>query len=194
MKEDITPELTSGKPKQKHYYSRKGAKGVAVNTSLVLWCISLIIAVFSFRRRMHAPNSRILCLKHRFLPLAALSLFGGAITFAALPKTEVYVSGRSGLSFIFEMSHFHRQLLERTMLAEDNAYFPNADVNEVTSIVDNYLKENKKKNPYTNEPIALEDSPGNYTVFKDERGIILRDYSENGFPSDFALTAKPDKR
>ena len=46
-----------------------------------------------------------------------------------------------------------------------------------------------QRNIFTGEAIRWEDSPGNFEVLKDERGVVMRLYERNGFPREYVLIA-----
>ena len=58
---------------------------------------------------------------------------------------------------------------------------------EVGNILEEYHKSKDSKNMFTGEKVRHEDSPGNYTIYEDERGVILRQYSMSGYPQDWVI-------
>jgi hypothetical protein len=73
------------------------------------------------------------------------------------------------------------------MFAEDHDDFTGNGKNEITELVAGHFESNDTTNIYTGEPIRHEDSPGDYTIIEDERGVVWRTYSQGGYPDDYVL-------
>ena len=106
-----------------------------------------------------------------------------------MPKVEVNVL-RGGLAIPARYEMWNVM----GMLSIEHDGFRGKTRDEVETIVEGYFVKNGVKNVYTELLIRKEDSPGNYAVLEDERGIILRWYAESMSPFDVVLTAAEDGR
>ncbi|MHC4482139.1 MAG: DUF2330 domain-containing protein [Planctomycetota bacterium] len=194
IEEDIVLELRTDEPSQKHYYSRRGARGTGLVLCLSTWCILVIVLTGIFYTTIESKNGRKFYLVRIIIPAALLSLLLWGVTYAALPKVEVKALGGKRLPrLIYDYLENQNRLQEKLAMAVEYSYFKDMQIHEVIGIVDDHFRSKASKNAYTGERIKHEDSPGNYTVFQDERGIVLRNYSIQGYPHDFVLTSRPEK-
>ena len=69
---------------------------------------------------------------------------------------------------------------------------PSNSKDEIAELVAGYFESNDTTNFYTGEPIRHEDSPGDYTIVEDERGVVWRTYSQGGYPDDFIVKPAPE--
>ena len=187
MAEDIILELKLSKPYQKYYFSRMGAGETGLIASLIAWCLlfTILIAVFGSKGK---KGNKWKALFNITIFTLSVSLLVGAVAYAVLPKVDV-----QAISFVRMIMFDGRLVQEGFEIAEKYDYFEKLNVGETIQLVDDYFVSKDTKNIYTGEKIKCEDSPGNYIVFKDERGIILRVYSKEGYPYDCVLTSKPTK-
>jgi len=193
MTEDIVVALATDQPSQEHYYSRQGATQTAAMASLTTWCILLPVFTGLFYITIESRKGRKFYLLRIIIPCALLSLLLWAVTYALLPKVEVITTGNRKPPALIDYSENHNMLLEKRALARENNYFKDDEIQEIVTAVQAYFKSKDYKNAFTGENIMREDSPGNYTVFEDERGVVLRNYSRGGYPYDFVLTSEPEK-
>jgi hypothetical protein len=193
MAEDIILELTTDQPYQEHYYSQQGAKHTAVVASLTAWCILLPVFTGLFYITIESKKGRKFYLLRIIVPSALLSLLLWVCTYTLLPKVEVVSTGNRRPPFLIDYRANRNMLLEKEALAQEHDYFKDVKIHEIMTAVETHFKSKDYKNAYTGEDIKHEDSPGNYTVFEDERGVVLRNYSREGYPHDFVLTSKPQK-
>ena len=68
------------------------------------------------------------------------------------------------------------------MVAEDHDNFTSMNKDEIATALGDYFNSKDTVNKYTGESIKEEDSPGNYTLIEDDRGIVWRTYSTEGYP------------
>jgi len=80
--------------------------------------------------------------------------------------------------------------MKKAAIFDEYSYFEGMSKVEITKVMEDYHKFKISKNVYTGEKMEPEDSPGNFTVFEDERGVVFRTYSAGGFPGD-VITNKP---
>ncbi|MHC4361511.1 MAG: DUF2330 domain-containing protein [Planctomycetota bacterium] len=194
MTEDIVVGLATDQPSQEHYYSRQGAKHTAVMASLTAWCILLPVFTGMFYITIESRKGRKFYLLRIIIPCVLLSFLLWAVTYTLLPKVEVVTTGNTRLPpFLYDYRENHNMLTEKEALARENDYFKDVKIREIMTVVETHFKAKDYKNAFTGENIKHEDSPGNYTVFEDARGVVLRNYSIEGYPHDFVLTSEPEK-
>jgi hypothetical protein len=191
MKEDILLELKSGSPFQKHYYSRRGAMGTGLINCLGWWCVLIVILTATFYKRIKGENGSKFALVRIATPTALVSLLLWGITYAAVPKIEVETKGGRN-RLIARLYDRHTVSMQKEAIARGYNYFEGMSKSEVGEIIEDYCKFTVRRNRYTKEKVINEDSPGNYTIFEDERGVVFRTYSRGGFPDDVVITSKSE--
>jgi hypothetical protein len=77
--------------------------------------------------------------------------------------------------------------VEIAVLAEDHNGFAGMGRDEIAGLLDEYFTSQKAANIFSGEPLKHEDSPGDYTIIEDDRGVIWRTYSQDGSPEDHVL-------
>jgi hypothetical protein len=186
MSNDIVLKLSAVKPYQKYCFSRLGAMSIAYLVGIGTCCVLLIVLTCIYYRKVKEENRGKFYLTRIILPTALYSLLFLGVTYAAIPKVNVETGGtRFG-----HILRGHMVVSMAAEIAEKNDYFRHKDVNEVAMIVDDYFKTGHT--PV--KEIKQEDSPGNYTIFKNDKGeIVLRFYSRGAYPYDIILTSKPEK-
>jgi hypothetical protein len=190
MNDDILLKLSAAKPYQKHYFSRNGAFITACFVCMSMFCILLIVLTIIFKNRIGEANRGKFYWTRIILPMVLSSLLLLGVIYAAIPKINVETRTKYGRWLWGARKHAMANIAEK--IAQQNDYFSHKDVNEVTKVVNNFFKTDQ--NLYTRKEIKQEDSPGNYTIFKNEQGeIVMRFYSEEAYPYDFPLTSKPER-
>jgi hypothetical protein len=186
MAEDIILDLKSANPYQKYYFSRPGANETGLIASLVSWCFIFVIltAVFGSKSRKESEWRQTLFRITVIIILFSLLIWG--FVYVALPKVDV-----QAISFVRLIKQRGQLLQDGLTVAQKYGYPDNTNIDEAIRFVDDYFISKNYKNIYTGEKIQHEDSPGNYTVFENERGIVLRIYSREGYPYDVALASTP---
>ncbi len=188
MDEDITLRLKTGKPYQKHYYSRRGAKEAGLIVCLSVWCIIAVALTAIFYGKIKKENGRKFYLLRIIIPAALFSLIIWPTVYGLVPKVKVET----------ERGHFYDRFGVHAMLsigderAKEYIDFHEMDKKAIEERICEYFDFRISRNTFTGERIRLEDSPGNFTILEDERGIVFRVYSRNGFPFDHVV--KPNAR
>ena len=77
--------------------------------------------------------------------------------------------------------------MEIALLADDHDGFADMSRDEIAAMVGEHFTSQKAANIFSGEPLRHEDSPGDYTIIEDERGIVWRTYSAKGYPEDYVL-------
>jgi len=194
MADDISLQLAAYEPYREHYYSRRGACEKAVTFALGAWCVLLVSLAVVFRMAMNLQRKHAVFLKCAVVPALLVSLLTWAVTYAVLPKVDTRSLGRGGVHpRIYEKVLQASRLIEADAIAEEHKYFAGMGRDETASLVASYYAAKGITNGFTGEPIRHEDSPGNYTIFQDDRGIVWRTYSLGGYPTDVVVTAPAGK-
>ncbi len=188
MREDIVLRLTAAGPHQERYYSRRGARETAIVLFLRMWCVLPVgLTLVRFVKKKELSSKRLF-IKKALAPTLVLSLLAGVVAYAVLPKIDVKTfSGRQGDSRVANALRRHTRISELSILAQDHDNFAGIGTEEIAGLLGDYFKSKDTVNVYTGEPIKREDSPGDYTVIEDERGVVWRTYSRRGYPEDHVL-------
>ena len=188
MNEDIVLELRKGKPHRKCYYSKRGAKESSLLVCLSSWCLLLIILTFVFKKKIQGEKGRRFALVRIAMPVIFLSILFGGLSYAVLPKVETETRGNTGSFFMFTQGRTWIDFVKNAAISHEYGYYKGMSKDEITQVIEDYHKFVISKNGHTGGKMEPEDSPGNFTVFEDERGVVFRTYSAGGFPSDFIIT------
>ena len=189
MRYDIVLRLTDDSPRQERYYSHRGAREAALVLLLRMWCVLLVaLTLARFVKKKQLSSGRLF-VKRALAPTLLLSLLGCVVAYAVLPKIEVRtIGGGKGGRMRIKLEE-HLRKTEIAMLARDHDDFVGMGKDEIASLVDDYFKSKNSTNVYSGEPLRHEDSPGDYTIIEDDRGIVWRTYSMNGSPVDHIVRA-----
>ena len=165
MRDDMFFEFKNPSPYQMQLYTAKGRMNRSIdNTALIIiFGLPLLTLIYRIAKKRQYRFT----LTKLLLIVAASCAAGFFLTYAFIGKT-------------IEVNTLHW-------------YWPDgfrADLADVLSIPENSFETGEElvkilekegiKNQITNEPIILEDSPGNITVEKDAGGIQIKLYLENG--------------
>jgi hypothetical protein len=184
MKKDIVFDFKEAGPYQKHYWTKQGAlQGSAI--ILLIAFASVVIAMHSYYRINKQLKIRSPFVQAVVIALT-VSIIAGGIIYAALPK--IYnIKSHSYLSdvlFRVRVNRFKEHIWSK--FSTENNNLENIKLEDFGRFIEEY----ENKNLYTGEAVKNEDSPGNYVFIEDERGIVWRTFSNEGFPEDFVL--KPE--
>ena len=192
MGKDVVLQLTTGGPYQKRYYSRRGARDTGLAMFLRIWCILPVLLGVVYHGKRKEPSGRSIFIKKVLVPSVLLSFLVWALTYVILPKIDVRAvpGGKGGFARI--RLEKHRRTAEIAMLAQDHGNFAGMGKDEIAKLLDDYFMSKNTINVYSGEPLKHEDSPGHYTIIEDERGIVWRTYSIEGYPDDYVLVPLQD--
>jgi hypothetical protein len=189
--EDIVLDFTGTKSYRKHYYSRSGASEMGLGICLGVWCVAPLVLAGLFWGRIRSKGGRLFYVTRVIAPSAVCSILIWVGTFLALPKVQVTTNN------IPARWEFRYRMLETYMamheLALENDFFQEMNLDEVVEVIDDFVACQIWRNPHTLEKTEHEDSPGNYTVFEDKRGVVFRVFGRRGDWDDFLLSSPPDK-
>jgi hypothetical protein len=187
MSEDISLQLQTKGPFQKLWYSHRGARGKALISCLIFWCILPIVLSLAFIKSGKKIEKGVF-FKRVIIPILLLSLLIYGITYFVLPKRDVISTGGKVTShWISDYIERKHRVLEIEILAKEHDDFAGMSKNEIDKLLSDYFISKKTVNAFTGEPIKKEDSPGNYTLIEDDRGIVWRVYTLEGYPDDCVL-------
>lgn len=207
MARDIEIQWRAPEPYRLRYYSPEAARWEARTEASLVWSIGaiLLLAVVSIRKQERlAPDSRgwggwayRFGVRWRgrvfvaFGAVALLSLAVGEHRYYQLPRREVAISRFSrSKSPSQALNHLMGNLqTTATNPKEIEGLSLNAVENRIVEAIDSMTKSRHywAKNAFTGEPIRRGDSPGDYQVLEDERGIVFRVYQKSGAPRDWVL-------
>ncbi|MHC4368489.1 MAG: DUF2330 domain-containing protein [Planctomycetota bacterium] len=185
MGEDIILLLKRRPPCQGRYYSYRGARETALIWFLNMWCflpVALLALRFAKKKEL---STRRLFVKKAVAPMLLFSLLVCVVVHAVLPKIDVRTA-QAGSSMALKIKQ-RIIALELTMFADEHDNLADVGTEDIVAALSDYFKSKDVTNVYTGEPIKHEDSPGDYTIIEDERGVVWRTYSAGGYPKDYVL-------
>ena len=193
MKSDVILNFRQAKPFQKHYWSIQGAYQYSIILILLAFTSLFIVLHNGYRK------NRKLKVEQPFLRAAVISLIAslalGGVLYLVLPKIYNIRTG----SFFSKRIYNHEITIFKEFFLEDisikNIDYRNIKIEDYKKLIEEYISALPKlpmgqMNPFTGQMIKDEDSPGNYVLIKDERGIVWRSFTMEGFPLDFVLKPK----
>jgi len=190
MDRDITLQLRTHEPSRKRYFSGRGAFHKALVFGLCVWCAAFVSLTVFFRKTMNQQGKLVVFFKRIVLPALLLSFLTSAATYSMVPKVNTQSLGQGGVPHrIYEKIEQQRRLVEAQTIAEEHRYFTGMSRDETAAVFKSYYASKGSTNGFTGEAIRYEDSPGNYTILQDGRGIVWRAYSLQGYPDDLVLTS-----
>ena len=119
-----------------------------------------------------------------------LTLLVYGITYAILPKTNVVSGGSEMAPRIFDYMKRRERAMDVLILSEKHDGFRGMSKDEIAKLLDDFFRSKHTTNQYTGEPVKEEDSPGNYTFVEDDRGVVWRTYSAEGYPDDCVVVSR----
>ncbi|MBN2314274.1 MAG: DUF2330 domain-containing protein, partial [Sedimentisphaerales bacterium] len=187
MSEDISLQLQTKESFRKFYYSHRGARGKALAFCFIFWCILPVVLAWPFFRAIK-QGRKFLFLKWIAIPVLLFSFLIYGITYAVLPKTNIISTGGRRLPhWMSDYKERRLRAVEIQILAEEHDGFASMNKDEIATFLSDYFISKDTVNIFTGESIKIEDSPGNYTLIEDDRGIVWRTYSMEGYPDDCVL-------
>ena len=184
MSEDIVLQLKTGEPYRERYYSRRGARDTGLAILLRVWCILPILLAVLYHRKRKELSGRSIFARKVLVPSLLFSLLVWALTYAVLPKIDVRTR-KGGAARTAYARHLRATAI--ATLAQEHDDFAGMGKDGIARLVDNCFTSQKLTNLYSGEPLKHEDSPGDYTIIEDDRGIVWRTYSQGGYPDDYVV-------
>ena len=173
MGKDLVIRLDSGRPHRRRLYSREGAGLRALEAGCQFWCLVVPVVVLWAYGATAREEGRRQFLVRGLLPALALSQFVVVVSYAILPKTEVFT--RSGDDY-----------LNSSLVTPDLSQIVGEEVAKGTPFdgirerLRDHLAVGRIPNRLLGGQMREEDSPGNYTLHESPVGIELRAYEHSG--------------
>lgn len=183
MDKDIVLQLKTGKPYQKHYYSHRGARESGFVACLGAWCILAIVLTGIFYGKIKKENGRKFYLFRIIIPAVLFSLIVWPTVYGLVPKVKV----QTERGYLYDHYGLRLMLSIGAERVKEYIDFHEMDRKAIETRIREYFDFRISRNEFNGERIRLEDSPGNFTILEDERGIVFRVYSRNGFPFDVVV-------
>jgi len=196
MKKDIVFDISKFDHYQKHYWSKQGAW----QYSLIFFFLAIVFIFIALHclyrgekyKNFRNPLIRAVLLSFVFSSVSSLTVY------AMLPKIK-NITTSSRIQNIVRRSEelsFKEKLGE--LVSQYYADSENISIEQYKIAIANLIQNNPQlqkfehfiTNPFGGGVIKQEDSPGNYVIFKDERGVVWRTYTGEGFPDDYILVDK----
>ena len=181
MADDINVDWSEGRPFQRHYFSHKGARHIGQIVGYNAgWILLIFLSLWFKGRKVDKHEELDFWAKRIFLPALLIAALLGIVTYAGVHKVEVekhrYFSGKLWGS-IAEMylGNYIEDIAEETEKLTDL----NTEGLKAYILGHEKLKEFEEK--YVGREMIEEDSPGNYEFIEDERGLVFRWYTFEGF-------------
>jgi hypothetical protein len=180
MSEDIIFTFREYQPYQKQYWSAGGAKQHSVILLIICFTVGVIMlhAYFKNKQAKYAFVSAMLL-------SIVLSLVLSFVFYIFLPKTRVDIVKTS--PFQIKRSIYFKELFLNEMTEYRKETLDDKTIADIREMVEQYAEE-------LDEKIIFGDSPGNHQIFEDERGIVWRTYTGEGFPDDYILVDKSGEK
>jgi hypothetical protein len=183
--EDVTLEIGEASDLVPRVFSTLGAWQSTVRVVGPIWMAVLFGALFLARDRLTDDTGRRFVLTRLIAPITLLAAVAGLITFAALPKVPVRLVG------VGEESSGRLRPGSRAemLLAEEPALAGRETI--AARLRERYL-ELDLRNPFTGEPIREGDSPGDWQLLEDGRGLVVRTFARSGALHDWVIRAREE--
>ncbi len=200
MNKDIVFDISKFHHYQKHYWSKQGAW----QYSFIFFFPAIVFIFIALHclyrgekyKKVQYPLIRAMLLSFIF------SSIGSLIIYAMLPKVKNITTSSHIHNIIrrTEEEPFREKLSE--LVSQYYAGSENISIEQYKIAVADLIQNNPQlrkfehflSNSFEGGVIKQEDSPGNYVIFKDERGIVWRTYTGEGFPDDYVLVDKSGKK
>lgn len=184
MTSDIRFGLTPFRPYREHFYTVQGAKQSALLMFVCLLGCWIAASMIACRKRIMEPEGLFPYLGRVLLPAIVLIAILAAGVFVCLPVLDAseVVTGRG-----YRFHRFSRMVVYRLKNALDGC--PDAlqgTEKEIAERLPRYIGDREERlgitNPYTGADVVAEDSPGNFTIEKSPKKVIIRVYDAAGRP------------
>ncbi|MFZ1933728.1 MAG: DUF2330 domain-containing protein [Thermoguttaceae bacterium] len=168
---------------RQHFYTEQGAYHLSLILFVCMTGCWLAGSMVAYRAKIVRPWGLTRYLGRVLLPVVAMYGIGVTILFACLPKlaaSEV-VTGRHwrGAQLVSLHGDIAEALQDRPWILQRTA----KQIGEsLLQLCGEKWEQRRLQNPVTGADVLLEDSPGNFTVEKSDKGVIVRIYDHIGRP------------
>jgi hypothetical protein len=182
---------------RQHFYTMQGARDVAVIVFVSLLGGWVFVSMIVFSKRITQAGGGRWYFGKAILPAIVVSAIVAGIVYAGLPRlaaSEVAVGSWR------QWSRFPLSLQSRIeSLLEDHADILRGTEQEIAAGLLRNLTEagsDYAENALTRNRLQIEDSPGNFTVVKRDKKIVIRVYDSDGrvLLIERTIPGQPDKR
>jgi len=184
MRKDFAVGLSAARPYRRHVYTVQGAFHTGVVSAVLAWSALLVLAAFTWIPGVAREKGQLKALKLVIAPITGGAVILLGLVYVSLPKIDVVTVGR------FPFMRQKQATLERALLIEQ--YLQGRGENRPTlqeargDIAEAFRKKGLQ-NPLTGQPLRESDSPGDYMLFEDGRGIVFRSYDWRGFRDEWVI-------
>lgn len=175
MERDFVLEFREFRPFRRHRYSHYGASQTGVGVAVAIWCIGLLLAVNIKQHKIRGDGGRRYGFRRIVLPLFCLSVLAGGTIYLLLPKVAVARGGR----WRFD-EHAHKVIFLACRVVSENPGILQSDADTIAQYLAKSFEAEGIRNPFTDSPMLVEDSPGNFTVVKTGSGFGIRAFLPDG--------------
>ncbi len=196
MNRDLDITFEPYLPLQKQYYSVTGARDTATLFSLWLWSIVIPAIVFVFYGNLRRADNPLLFFGRILVPSLILCLIIPMLGPVVIPTVKTENLGDRNTSQAY--TDYLKYSVDAALSENRKAFetMPEADMGRwfLTHLNDYYREMNPGRNPLknylTSSDFEEEDSPGNFTVLSDNRGVVFRTYTASAIPIDVIIRNK----
>ena len=186
MDKDIILKMSKAQSYRKRYYSYQGATLTGGILGTLALYVLLIFCTVRYDKQIREEGGRKFALLQIGLKSIIICFFVALSIFVSLDK--VNIRGGSKLPAKYASSidaHNFHDAIESLAKSEG---LTDMSASEVKDTAERYFQKEGEDNYHTGQKREHEDSPGNFTVLEDERGVVIRGYLAGGFPVDFVLS------
>lgn len=196
LESDIRLTWQEPRPYRYNYYTARAVRQWPLFVGMALWGVLGPALLLAFHRRPGSDGGRLSAGIAVIPGVIAVSLLvGGAVYgYMAQKKVEVkrpgYTFRPSGRSVALELGRRVAEITEnpdagevrrvcRELITGQRAPSPD--------LLDYLLPDGTLRSPLTGRTMQAGHEPGDYTVFEDGRGVVLRVYEQDGAPVDVII-------
>jgi hypothetical protein len=204
LRDDLRIRFESAKPRRGRYYSSQGARQTGTVLGLLIWIAGIPVGLLGFHRRLRSKGGRLF-VGLRVIPvLVTAVLIAGAVTAVSLPVINVEIQERQAArhnidlmrilwatgNYVSDHTGTRKTLTAEEAEAECQVFFAGKAGDARFYMKQGILnyREGPVVCPLTGKPMREGDSPGDYEIIEDERGVVLRIYGPAGNPLEMILT------
>ena len=153
--------------------------------SLFGWSGLLILRAIATRRKHGVEKARRIAVKGMLRPVSLVGVLSVGVIYLVLPKVAVTVESRAYRRSIDAIDVL---MAASPNWIEDERNLNRMSIGQMRERCRSLLRDKPQViNPYSGAPIREQESPGDYQIIEDQRGIVFRLYGRLGWPQDRTL-------
>jgi len=163
------------------FYTNEGATQAVLAGAAVLWMLVMLVLLFVPPNRLPLRNPQI---RPFFLLGILAAVVVGLVAFVyrqTLPTIETIETPSIG------WRAYASPGLVVARLRYEGDEFEGLGPDDARARIDAAFRRWGARNPYLGRPVAWSDSPGDFLLVEDERGLLLRRFDARGAPEDEVL-------